>query len=270
MSSASDLRLRLLYSIGQRLESGLEYEDTLQQILTQLAHELNLTRAAISIYDRLGERLRVETTYPPDEGHPIPAMQDQIQDRALEGQTIVIPVLGRARKRGIDEAKVETKPNGGASPTNGHAVTTGLRDDTPVDPRPPEEISAVEAALMRGSCICTPVRHGLEVIGTLYIQKDRIEVYELADYSALMRAVSFMIAQHVRLWQRATESRDIAEQEHAQKQREAEESFAQVGMVGTSGAMKEVFAQVLQVAPTGTTVLVRGESGTGKELVAKA
>jgi DNA-binding NtrC family response regulator len=41
-------------------------------------------------------------------------------------------------------------------------------------------------------------------------------------------------------------------------------------MVGTSPAIKEVFAFVTAVAPTSANVLILGESGTGKELVARA
>ena len=46
--------------------------------------------------------------------------------------------------------------------------------------------------------------------------------------------------------------------------------YTMEGVVGNSRAMQEVFAQVHQVAPTKSTVLLRGESGTGKELVARA
>lgn len=41
-------------------------------------------------------------------------------------------------------------------------------------------------------------------------------------------------------------------------------------MLGTSPAMREIFAILDRVAPTDLTVLVEGESGTGKELVADA
>lgn len=40
-------------------------------------------------------------------------------------------------------------------------------------------------------------------------------------------------------------------------------------LVGASDSMKEVFRQILRVAPTSGTVLIQGESGTGKELVAR-
>ncbi|MDR2801282.1 MAG: sigma-54 dependent transcriptional regulator [Desulfovibrio sp.] len=41
-------------------------------------------------------------------------------------------------------------------------------------------------------------------------------------------------------------------------------------MIGTAPALDLIFAQIAQVAPSTTTVLLRGESGTGKELVAGA
>jgi Nif-specific regulatory protein len=46
--------------------------------------------------------------------------------------------------------------------------------------------------------------------------------------------------------------------------------YALSNVVGTAGAMQEVYAQLARVARTNTTVLVRGESGTGKELIAHA
>jgi transcriptional regulator with PAS, ATPase and Fis domain len=41
-------------------------------------------------------------------------------------------------------------------------------------------------------------------------------------------------------------------------------------IIGQNPKMKELAEQIVRVAPTPTTVLIRGESGTGKELVARA
>ncbi len=41
-------------------------------------------------------------------------------------------------------------------------------------------------------------------------------------------------------------------------------------LVGNSNAMRQVFSEIQQVAPTSASVLITGESGTGKELVARA
>lgn len=61
------------------------------------------------------------------------------------------------------------------------------------------------------------------------------------------------------------------EKEAATQKAIAGENQTQIdGMIGTSPAMKELYAKIHKVAPTGATVLVNGETGTGKELVAKA
>ena len=41
-------------------------------------------------------------------------------------------------------------------------------------------------------------------------------------------------------------------------------------MVGNCNAMRMIYEQIVQVADSTATVLVRGESGTGKELIARA
>jgi len=41
-------------------------------------------------------------------------------------------------------------------------------------------------------------------------------------------------------------------------------------IIGTSAAIRKIFAMLAQIAPTDSTVLITGESGTGKELVSSA
>lgn len=47
---------------------------------------------------------------------------------------------------------------------------------------------------------------------------------------------------------------------------EAKELFPEV--IGSSSSMRNIFTQIMKVAPTDSTVFITGESGTGKELIA--
>lgn len=49
---------------------------------------------------------------------------------------------------------------------------------------------------------------------------------------------------------------------------EAKELFPHI--IGASTAMRNIFTQIVKVAPTDSTVLITGESGTGKEMVASS
>ena len=49
---------------------------------------------------------------------------------------------------------------------------------------------------------------------------------------------------------------------------EAKELFPHI--IGSSNSMRNIFTQIIKVAPTDSTVLISGESGTGKELIASS
>jgi len=49
---------------------------------------------------------------------------------------------------------------------------------------------------------------------------------------------------------------------------EAKELFPHI--IGSSASMRNIFTQIIKVAPTDSTVLISGESGTGKELIASS
>jgi transcriptional regulator with GAF, ATPase, and Fis domain/CheY-like chemotaxis protein len=77
-----------------------------------------------------------------------------------------------------------------------------------------------------------------------------------------------------RLLQDSPESGRPSTQETVTSVRQDTRRVAQVeplpGMIGTSGAMQDVYRMARLVAPRTTTTLVTGETGTGKELVARA
>jgi formate hydrogenlyase transcriptional activator len=64
--------------------------------------------------------------------------------------------------------------------------------------------------------------------------------------------------------------RDRAEAENVYLREEVGHASGFDGIVGRGPAIQKVLAQVAQVAPTSTTVLLLGETGTGKELLARA
>ena len=60
----------------------------------------------------------------------------------------------------------------------------------------------------------------------------------------------------------------IAESSYLQSEIRSEQNFGEI--IGESTALKKVLDEVMQVAPTDSTVLINGESGTGKESMARA
>ncbi|MDQ3036376.1 MAG: sigma-54 dependent transcriptional regulator [Myxococcota bacterium] len=68
---------------------------------------------------------------------------------------------------------------------------------------------------------------------------------------------------------RAVEKRTLAGEVRVMAA-EFRERYGFGNIIGRSGAIREVLARIVRIAPTDTTVLITGESGTGKELVARA
>ena len=119
------------------------------------------------------------------------------------------------------------------------------------------------------SFICVPLIHRGQIVGTLSVDR------EIGDDADALRAdVAFLgiiagiIAEAASVCREECTERDALRDEN-RKLRDLLSSG--VGrMIGNSPAMRVVYEQIRQVAPSEATVLVRGGSGTGKELVARA
>ncbi len=93
-----------------------------------------------------------------------------------------------------------------------------------------------------------------------------VDAMKLGAYDFLLKPVD---ATRLRtILANATRQRDT-DIELEVARRRLRESGVLGSMVGSSKAMREIFALIEQIAPSNVSVLITGESGTGKELVAR-
>ncbi|HSW39661.1 MAG TPA: sigma 54-interacting transcriptional regulator [Acidobacteriota bacterium] len=118
--------------------------------------------------------------------------------------------------------------------------------------------------------ICVPIPDGRKTVGALGVD---LKFKRGRDYDRtvkFLRVIAGIIGQAVRVERLVqSETRKLVE-ENIQLREELRERYDFPNMVGSSGNMRQVYEQIMQVAGSNTTVLIRGESGTGKELIAHA
>jgi DNA-binding NtrC family response regulator len=127
-----------------------------------------------------------------------------------------------------------------------------------------------------------PGKSGLKVIDKALSLTQRPAVLMMTAYGNIETAVEAMkrgavdfltkpvnIERLEVLIQRALKTRTL-EVEVRQLHERLDDKFNFEGIIGGSGALREVIERVRLVAPSRATILVEGESGTGKELIAQA
>ncbi|MDD5557961.1 MAG: sigma-54 dependent transcriptional regulator [bacterium] len=123
---------------------------------------------------------------------------------------------------------------------------------------------------------------GLELLSAAKTMDREVAVIMITAYGSIETAVEAMrrgafdyIIKPVKLDElKMTLDRALAYRgllrENVSLKRELAGRYRFENIVGTSGAMQDVFRKIEKVADTDSTVLIYGESGTGKELVARA
>ena len=119
------------------------------------------------------------------------------------------------------------------------------------------------------SFICVPLIHGGNVIGTLSVDRAMTgETGALVRDVALLEIIANLCAEAASVCREQCAEQDAL---RAENRRLRDMLSGTPGrLVGNSPAMRAIYEQIRQVAPSEATVLIRGSSGTGKELVAKA
>jgi Nif-specific regulatory protein len=233
-----NLELFAIYEISKILSSSLDLPKTLREVLNVLSSYLKMHRGTVSL------------VHDADELHVIGAsgLSDEAvrrgRYRAGEG------VTGRILKTGMpmvvpDIAKEPLFLN-----------RTGARD-----------LSDDQKTAFVG----VPIKIGRKTIGVLSVDRDVSR--QSPNFQRDVRFLSMvanLIGQSVRLHHSVAAEREQLMQEKSRLQKELHGKYSLKNVIGQSKRMQEVFAEVHQVAPGRSTVLLRGESGTGKEVIARA
>ncbi len=115
-----------------------------------------------------------------------------------------------------------------------------------------------------------PIRSGAQTLGVLAIARPAGSAGGFRDDLPLLAMVATLMSQALVLSRTVSAEREQWLHETRLAKRETKGRFRIENVVGTSRRMQSVFAQVHQVGPSRSTVLLRGESGTGKEAIARA
>ncbi len=119
--------------------------------------------------------------------------------------------------------------------------------------------------------ICVPVIYRKAVIGTMSIDLSiTTDVEALRRYQRFLELVANILAEAVASIREELEEREGLISENERLRRQLGDRYRMHNIIGNCSAMRSVYEQIVQVANSTATVLIRGESGTGKELVARA
>jgi len=233
-----DRELGCLYRISQVLATGRRQRQMLAEVLDVLHRELDMTHGTIMLVSPDGEELLVEVGQDLSEQQRRSVryrMGEGIAGRVVQtGQPAVVPRISE-EPRFLDRLRKRRRDVG-----------------------------------TEYSFICVPIGIGNEVVGALSVDRVYDPELSLDEDVRVLSIVAGMIANDVKARRRLAAERQTLEEENVRLRSELEDRFRPENIIGNSGAMREVYRAIHQVAGSDTTVLIRGESGTGKELVAHA
>jgi Nif-specific regulatory protein len=234
-----NIQLVTVYEVSKVLSSSLDLGKTLHSVLNILSSHLQMRRGMIALIQPDGD-LQVVAAYGLEQ-------KEILRGRFKRGEG----VMGNILKTGVPAAipDVEKEPiflNRTGTKKGDHEVI---------------------------SFVGVPIKLGRETIGVLSVDRE-IEHPDAAQNFGrdvnFLAMIANLIGQSVRLHQKVAEDRANLLQEKMRLQSELHARYSLENVIGQSKAMQSVFAEVHQVAPSKSTVLLRGESGTGKEIIARA
>jgi len=229
--------VELLSDISKAFAESLNLEETLKSMLRSLDTHLKLRRGTITLLDPETEMINIRIAHGLSE-----TSKKMGSYRIGEGVTGLVVQSGR-------EIVVP---------------------DISKDPRFLHKTGARAQSSRKVAFFCVPIKLEGKTIGALSVDRRAGKGDDFGANVRLLNIIATMVAQAVKLNKLVESDRRQLHEENIRLRRELKMRFDVHNMVGTSGAMQEVYRLIEQVADSNTTVLIRGESGTGKDLVAHA
>ncbi len=180
-------------------------------------------------------------------------------------------VLNIEASSGLSNSEIRRGQYNLGEGVTGRVAQTGRPELVPDISQSPDFLNRTQA---RGdpktAFICVPIIHHKEVIGTMSIDLPTGTEEELNGYFLFLQHVAQILASAVSTIREEIEERNALESENEMLRRQLGDRYSIDNMVGNCNSMRAIYEQIVQVASSTATVLVRGDSGTGKELVARA
>ena len=227
--------LRLLFEVSQALEGVSAIGDHLDQALALMARYTGMMRGTLCLLGPNGRDIVVEAAYGLKHSQIRRAhytIGEGITGKVIESSTpMIVP-------------KVSENPF--------FLNRTGARN------LHKEEISF----------ICVPIMLEGKAVGALSADRLFADSVSLDEDMRLLQIISSLVARAVKNRLEVHAMHAAVVEENRRLQSIVHGKFPMNLMVGSSDVMRSVVEEIVQVADSGVTVLIRGESGTGKELVA--
>jgi Nif-specific regulatory protein len=225
-------KLTSLLEVSQALSSPVNLKSSFHRVLEILERYHGTGRSIISLPGDDGRRLRLHASIGVQAQHSDAPLGAVLAQQVFDtGRPIVVPRVSR-------------------------------------EPALPERHARTDAD--EKSYICVPIQQSRKTRGVLEVE---LAFKSDRNYDRTMKfcgVVGSMLAQALKMQRLLEGDRQCLVDENVRLRDEVGERYDFSHILGNSGAMRQVCEQVVKVARTNTTVLIRGESGTGKELIAQA
>ncbi len=235
MTDRATKELAVLYRISQAMLHRQAVSSLLQEVLDILENEIGLSHGALSLRKPDSDIFVIEASR-----GLTPEEMQRGQYRMGEGITGMVAQSGQPE----------------------------IVPDVSTDPRFLNRTRARTGK--KNAFICTPIIHNGVVVGTISTDRPTSTEEDLRGDLDFLVLVGNLLAAAVAAMSESIAERDSLLAENERLRRQLGNRYQPSNLVGNSRLMRQVYDQIVQVANSAATVLIRGESGTGKELVARA